>query len=267
MSEGLEPVLQRIKRAKEKRVDLDRAVVAFADTKPYIVGIDEDLDTGNTVFYLRNVEDVPACVSNLLGDFVHLARTALDHLAYQLLLIENPSPAEEEVSRIEFPFYDPAKKSESNAFRPIKSLRPEFIEAIRRTKAYKGGNAPLWTLHRLDIIDKHRRIVSTSCVHNRMHTGEAVRHLLARSGHVDMAGRINRRFSERTPRTGAIAKVGDILLVRQSVDREVREKLKFTFDVAINEPGVVEGESLLGTVESLCDVVENLVSDFAPFFG
>ena len=266
MHDGLNAVLQRLERAKEKRLDLEKAVTAFGKTEPYIVGISDDPDTGNTVFYLHKADDVPVGVGSLLGDFVHLARTTLDHLVYQLLLLANPNPTEEEASRIEFPFYDPAKKSESKAFSPIKSLRPEFIEAVRRTKAYKGGNGPLWALHRLDIIDKHRRILTTCCVHNRVHMGEAIRHLLALSGYGDMARLINPGFSKATPTTGRVAKVGDILFIGQPVDREVNEKLKFTFDVAINEPSVLEGESLLGTVESSCNVVENLVSDFTPFF-
>jgi hypothetical protein len=40
-------------------------------------------------------------------------------------------------------------------------MRDAAIERIERLKPYKGGNDPLWRIHELDNIDKHRTLLTT----------------------------------------------------------------------------------------------------------
>ena len=40
--------------------------------------------------------------------------------------------------------------------------------------------------------------------------------------------------------------------------------MHFTFDVALNEPGVIKGEPVVPTLRSFADTVKNLIAGFAP---
>lgn len=59
-------------------------------------------------------------------------------------------------------------------------------------------------------------------------------------------------------------KVGDELFL-DSIDAEVDEKLQFRFDIAFVEPGVLECESVLETLQQMADLLEGLIRSFATF--
>lgn len=54
----------------------------------------------------------------------------------------------------DFPTYEAERGNKVNR------LRPEAIAEIDALKPYKGGNEVLWKIHELDIIDKHKVILS-----------------------------------------------------------------------------------------------------------
>jgi hypothetical protein len=45
----------------------------------------------------------------------------------------------------------------------------------------------------------------------------------------------------------------------------VNEKLKFTFDVAFDEPGIIEGKSIIETLDEMLKLVEGIILTFQPF--
>jgi|SRR5882762_198517 len=64
-----------------------------------------------------------------------------------------------------FPIVDPVKfKTEQDEVqfieRKIEGMRAVIKDAIRSVKPYKGGNDILWTIHDLDIVDKHRILLA-----------------------------------------------------------------------------------------------------------
>jgi hypothetical protein len=58
-------------------------------------------------------------------------------------------------------------------------------------------------------------------------------------------------------------KTGDELFV-DAPDAEVNEKMQFRFDIALSEPGVVEGTSLLETLHQLADLIGDIIVQFEP---
>jgi hypothetical protein len=132
-------------------------------------------------------EPLPHEFSLILGDAAHALRASLDHLALELAIAHHRPralpPAIEKAS--EFPVF-PAKVGNElgrNAFRRVEKktgkpargsglyklqgLHPDAIEAIERIQPYHRGTAytedPLWLIHELDRIDKHRRLNLTAC--------------------------------------------------------------------------------------------------------
>jgi hypothetical protein len=49
-----------------------------------------------------------------------------------------------------------------------------------------------------------------------------------------------------------------------AVDEEPNPKAQFRFDVALSEPGIVEGKSLLETLHHLTALVESVVTALTP---
>jgi hypothetical protein len=47
-------------------------------------------------------------------------------------------------------------------------------------------------------------------------------------------------------------------------DAEINENIQFLLDIAFNEPGIAESESIVDTIQRAADVGDNLIADFGP---
>jgi hypothetical protein len=100
----------------------------------------------------------------MAGDVIHNLRSALDHLAQHLALVNTPTLTSKELRGVEFPISETLAeyKSPGTKARKVKGIHPRAIEAIDRFEPYGGGNGQfstlLWRLHALDNIDKHRNL-------------------------------------------------------------------------------------------------------------
>ena len=202
----------------------------------------------------------------LISEILHTLRTALDNLAYQLFLVCRANPTDEGEG-IYFPIYDDAKTKEASAFGKIKPFRQEIIDVVRNVNPSKSGQPLLWVLHRLDIVDKHRRILVEVLVNHSVFVREAMRQLLIEQGYADMAHFVALRPAFFTsPKTGHKAQVGDILFTTPpDTSEEMKKALHFTCDIAFDEPGIIEGESVIATIDALLKLIEGFLPSFAPF--
>jgi len=85
--ERLALVRLKIERAKEHIGDLDVAVRAFWESRPYEVSTKRDDQTRKLIYYASKVERTPDRLATITGDIIQNLRSALDHLAYQLFLV------------------------------------------------------------------------------------------------------------------------------------------------------------------------------------
>lgn len=102
---------------------------------------------------------IPDDLSLIAGDAAHNMRSALDHLAYQLVLLNNKTPSK----RTAFPIFDtrPTSKGARQRFQAaIKLMRRDHQDAIKKLQPYLDKNDPgrllLSAVNKLDITDKHR---------------------------------------------------------------------------------------------------------------
>jgi hypothetical protein len=260
MKDRLGGVEEKIKRAKKHIQDLDVAVKAFFATKPYVVEAKRDSKTRRPIYYLSSVRDVPPEIAVIAGDTVQSLRSALDHLAYQLVLVGTGQPGP--FFYVYFPIFDSAEKYEAGKLGQVKGMRKDAIDAIDAIKPYNGGNDTLWRLHRLNQIDKHRLLIAAGSTFESVDIGGDMIKLLEKA-----AGEPLGDFSEfslhiRPADKMFPLKAGDELFIG-APDDEVDKNKQFTFQVSLNESGIVENEPILRALQDMIDLVDGLI----PAFG
>ena len=234
----LDRLLVKVKRAQKHIGDLDRACEAFINSRPCIIESKSDSDARERSYYLVSVRDVPWEIIAIAGDVIQNLRTALDHLAYHLVCVGKGRV--DEYPWVYFPISQSSSEFETDLARKIDGARDEAKEAIRLLKPYKGGNDAFWQLHELNRIDKHRLHVSAGSVY--------MGHNLTPSQRAQIA----KLFSmENFPTRGAmtfaksvrIIKAGEVL--RTVAESEVEDDMKFQIDVSLDEPEIVQPESIV----------------------
>jgi hypothetical protein len=113
----------------------------------------------------------------MIGDAIHNLRTALDYAATAIV-----RAAEHDTSFVTFPFHEERQDlvaPQSKGIRQIQAALPNAdVEGFFKNtvKAYRDGNLPLWTISKLDKIDKHNFIlptVSTASAFNPIMGGQS----------------------------------------------------------------------------------------------
>jgi hypothetical protein len=115
-------------------------------------------------------------------------------------------------------------------------MRPIAVTAIDNAKPYNGGNEPLWRIHQLDIIDKHRNLFAVA--HDYLFFADWFEG--------------DYWFKTNTP---DFAGVSD-LQVETDVQREI--------DKAVGQSQPAKPDSLLPSLHHMVNFVEELVLYFKP---
>ena len=229
MPDRIDLIRLKIERAKEHIRNLETEVRAFLTTKPYRVGTKHKPETGQLVYYLVDVKPVPLRIAVMAGDALQNLRSALDHLAWQLVLANGRNP----MSRTAFPIYDDLAKYKSESLRQVQGMSNAAIKAIDAVKPYKGGNDTLWRLHRLNNVDKHRFVITAGLAFRSINLGAHVFATLAAQNSAFANMETIHAFFKTADRMFPL-KAGDELFI-DAPDGKVNEKMQFRFDVAFGE--------------------------------
>jgi hypothetical protein len=143
--------LIRVKTDRAKHHILQVEEIA-ARIRPNVVSLFRD-SKGNFVGPEPS-RDVPVDLVTSAGDAIHNLRCALDHLAWHLAHWEHGKPG----PKCGFPIGKSLKNYESMKPAMVAGMSTEAKKAIDDLRPYKGGNEPLWQIHHLDIVDKHRQL-------------------------------------------------------------------------------------------------------------
>jgi hypothetical protein len=263
---ALDQIRLKLDRADRHVQELEAALLAFKKNNPYKVGTKVDEQTQCLVYYITQAEEIPAAISLIAGDVLQNLRTALDHLAWQLV------PAGGRNSQTAFPISDDVIKYSSDKVRKISGMPEAAVDAIDATKPFKGGNDAIWRLHRLNNIDKHRLLVTVGASFRSVNVsthifGEMLKagiamHLGLKPGRTVPVPNLHLR-----PKDNLFPlKVGSELFI-DLPGAEVNPKMNFLIDVAFGEPNVCEGEPVLETLKNMSSVVGGIVSDFTPLLS
>jgi hypothetical protein len=261
----------KIERAKQHIADLQRATQVFFATEPYKIGAKHDPQTRKLICYLVSVEDVPPNITLIAGDAIQTLRSALDQLAYQLFLAGSPQPGAS-AKHVYFPVFGDATKYKTGKPGKVKGMRQDAIKAIDAIEPYKGGKGhQIWVLNELNNADKHRLVFTVGSAFRSIDLGAvSSRHL---QQIIEQARAANPAYPVPVPpimhvhfKTDpmmAPLKAGDELYIGLP-DEEVNKDMQFRFDIAISEPGIIEGKSLIETLNHLANFIDGIVTGFAP---
>ncbi len=228
----------KIERAKKHLQNLEAELIAFG--KPEFHAVTTDADSH--VRDLGKHRILPFDALTGAGDVIHNLRSALDHLACQLVWVGS---GEEPSRRVEFPIAKDAATYEREKARKVEGMCPKVIKAIDTLKPYKGGNEPLWRIHELDNIDKHRTLFTyaNDCF------------LIADWLREYSDGPYNIKAKTSDPHFSGIGVFDD----------EVEKNVEFEIDEAVSKAKITTGDPLLPSLTQLIDYVYNLVLSFKPF--
>jgi len=135
------------------------------------------------------------------------------------------------------------------------------FDVIDTLKPYKGGNDLLWTLYRLNNIEKHRLLLTVGSQAAGINIGQMMSRGF-RKAFPDRAFTPINCFFTSTDK-GFPLKPGFELLI-DAVNEKADPKQQFKFSVVLDEPGIIEGKPLHETVNQLSALVDGIVSTLTP---
>lgn len=138
-------------------------IKAFGERKPYRVH--ERPNGHRTETYLEIKEPIPDYWSGIIGDAVHNARAALDHL--MVAAIRHQAPGLASYKHGHFVVCDDPNKFSDEIRKKGRGLSSSAREEFRKLKPWRGGNDTIWNLHVLDIIDKHNDLIPIASASSR----------------------------------------------------------------------------------------------------
>lgn len=164
---ALDDIHVKLARAKEHLDTLNSEIDRFATKKPYAFHVITEYGSNRShdVEWLR---EPPLRWSAIVGDCVHNLRSALDHIVWALSGGDGNAP-----SHAEFPIFideekylkrtkegEPARGSGLWKIQAVSAFKGKAV--FYRLQPFNGTDDPtrhpLWILHELDRVDKHRRL-------------------------------------------------------------------------------------------------------------
>lgn len=261
-TDKLAGVRAKLDRANKHIADLDVAIAAFLDSRPYPIGTKSDANTRQLTYYVVESPPIPSEISLICGDAIHCLRSSLDHLAYQMFLA---SGGAEKFKSVSFPIFDDVKKFEAGFRGKIHGISNAAGDMLQEIQPYKGGKGnDLWVLHYLNNTDKHRLLVPTGVGFKLDIAAIAEREATRLLGDrwewaKDAFTTVERYFGPKS-----CIKTGHELFV-DVPDAEFDENVKFRFDIAFNEAGVIEGEPILPTLKHFVNIVNDVFKRLIRF--
>jgi hypothetical protein len=154
-------VLAKYNWAKRHVNGFEAAVENFRRSNPHTIGREDSVETGQVRFYVQQVPVIPDQLAFMLGDTLHNLRSTLDHLAHALVIASGGTPNRD----TSFPICVSAKDFPERSRRNMPGLRKPCHDILDRIQPYKAGwGHKLWQLNELDVIDKHRLLLTISTV-------------------------------------------------------------------------------------------------------
>lgn len=270
-AERLYQVTAKLVRAKKHLCHLGQMHKEYLDSRPIEVKENE------FSFYVESIKEPSADFATTIGDILQNLVSALDHLAYQLVSVGKNS--EGPFYYVYFPISQSEAEYQKRKVSVLKGARQVAIDAMDKTKPYRGGNDILWRLHQLNIIDKHRLLVTVGGAFNTIDLGTEMAKKMGQmrqsmelswqSGFpsLNMTGPVEQKFM---PKEKIIfrMKVKDRKFPL-SVGTELSCGIEcnpedFTFYLAFGEPGFDDGEPMIEILNKMTQQVEDIISRFKP---
>jgi hypothetical protein len=198
----------------------------------------------------------------MVGDCVHNARSALDHLVFQLAILNN-APADA-ASKVSFPVYlTPSEFKNATRTKIAPFINSTSFAEIEKLQPYITGNDGvddiLWVLSQLDIFDKHRLLIVT-----KTKVRPVAFKITVPSGET---------FSQELPPRGWKSSEAGTELIRLDLSKAIRQPGKVGVEIAtsmtvqIENTGLIcDGMEMMLALRDCVQYVANIIGSFGQMF-
>jgi hypothetical protein len=261
----IEQIRLKVTRSRKHVDELEASVATFLRRKPYQVATKREPGTRRLIYFVSRVDEVPLEIAVAAGDALQNLRSALDHLAYRLVLLRTGGAVP--MSHVYFPIAESLAKYDQIKKNYLNGVSAHVMGAVDAIKPYRGGTDALWRLHQSNIIDKHRLLLTVGAAFRSFDLGASMQQHIERAFPESDEGtrlRVPSFFVRPADRMFPI-KIGDELFI-DAPDAEPNEKMEFRFEVAIQEPkaDLLNGEPLIDTLGGFVAVVDDTINQLAP---
>lgn len=148
----------KIARAGDHLETLKHETARFTEENPWGLIVEADPESNGQLILLRSLRrppaDPPMRLSIIAGDVLHNLRSALDHLVWQLVILDGGAPGRVN----QFPIFDTPEGFKQRGHRYLAGVTPDHRNRIEAYQPYKGrdGFLLLRALATLNDVDKHQ---------------------------------------------------------------------------------------------------------------
>ncbi|WP_219419957.1 hypothetical protein [Pseudonocardia nigra] len=247
----------KLGRARVHLAELERDAKAYMDSEPFEIYHEADPDSGPIRAHVHVRAEPPEHLGLVLGDALHNARTALDHVVCRLVEDAGGTVGPETM----FPTAKKATDWPKWVKKRLAGASPAAVAAVMASAVHPGGDDQLWALHRLDIDDKHKVLIPLGMY----------------------LGTVNLRFGhsvlgDAAPLIGLVPE--DVIRIEEGVEiftiaeqarfadeppPALKQDFGFTFDLGLDSDGALGPRPvrLVQTATALIDHAETVALDLA----
>jgi hypothetical protein len=230
----------QVDRAREHIDHLAGEIKAFFDTKPYAQVVEQDRDTGQSVYKVRLTAKLPGRLGPILKDATSNLRDALDHAVYAAAVcLGVPDP-----KATGFPFANDARHLEGELSTwKFEHVPKEIRPVLMSFKPYPAGNDLLVGLNRIRNPNTHRVIVPVGFA--------TLGNQLTVSSGLIKGGMIGYSRWDATK--------NEIEFMRLSPGSHMHFSVTVSFDVTFGDVEFFKGKPLVGTLTDIAAEVGRIV--------
>ena len=242
----------KVKWADRHILEVQNTLGQFLQSGSYQVSVRDEPETQRRFYAIVQRRPLPDTIPFLIGDAIHSLRTALDHVAYEMVVRGGRTPSQGLV----FPIKDTRSEVVDAMKSEIQAAAGSDIVAliVDGIQPHRGGHREghsLWVLHRLDCVDKHRKLL-TAVEDIGFHHIEAV----------DDEGTTYTGLTLTSIGKGALQWPAYV----QGKKLYLRNEGKLTFGIQFHEVEAADGESVLPLLNRLKAVVITTIDRVAEAY-
>jgi hypothetical protein len=247
----------KLRRARRHLTDLEEAAKEYLASDPFQVYTVAEPERGPISYRVHVRAEPPEELGLMLGDALHNARSALDHVA--CLLVEQGGGTITQSTA--YPINNDAVKFRAGVKARLMGATDAARDAVVATAAYRGGDDQLWALHQLDIDDKHKLLIPVD-----MFLGTVNLHY----GFRDMQ---MPPFGLRPADVIRLQEGAEVLHIAEAArfteQGDFTNKYSFTFDLALDSPALLGPRPVhaVPTAQALIDHAEAVAVALLDRFG
>lgn len=241
----------KLDRAREHFGQLAREGQAFLQSGAYAVEARESPDEPGALQWVARVTaQPPARLAAIVGDVVHNARAALDLAIWELVTANGGTTA------TCFPITQSQPDFHRRLPEAVDGIQDAALKIVEESKAYEAGNQQLYRLHRLDIADKHRLLLTVGAANRSVGFKLTMPKLPGENETPDGPTIFLKPADRLFP-----LKDGDVVA---GVSAQVRESEPVTppvivFELAFGDEDTVRGEPIRETLEELLAEIDRVI--------